>query len=95
MTLTPYMRIGPAAHALGIAALTITSLSSARALDPLTGLARVIPWVNLTVTGNGGRSQLAAGPKTASPPLPQTGNFAARVDMAFHDEFAIRGGQIV
>jgi endonuclease YncB( thermonuclease family) len=42
MTLTPYMRIGPAAHALVIAALTITSLSSARALDPLTGLARVI-----------------------------------------------------
>jgi endonuclease YncB( thermonuclease family) len=42
MTLTPYMRIGPAAHALVIAALTITSLSSAQALDPLTGLARVI-----------------------------------------------------
>jgi hypothetical protein len=28
----------------------------------------IIPWVNLTVTGNGGRSQRAAGRKTASPP---------------------------
>jgi hypothetical protein len=30
----------------------------------------IIPWVNLTVTGNGGRSQRAAGRKTASPPPP-------------------------
>src|ERR1700719_4307013 len=35
----------------------------------------IIPWVNLTVTGNGGRSQRAAGRKTASPPLPRTRKF--------------------
>jgi hypothetical protein len=35
----------------------------------------IIPWVNLTVTGNGGRSQRAAGRKTASPPLPPTRKF--------------------
>ena len=33
------------------------------------------PWVNLTVTGNGGRSQRAAGRKTASPPLRRTRKF--------------------
>jgi endonuclease YncB( thermonuclease family) len=40
MTLTP--RLGPAAHTLAVAALTVTFLSVARAAGPLIGLARVI-----------------------------------------------------
>jgi hypothetical protein len=42
---------------------------------PAGGWGVIIPWVNLTVTGNGGRSQRAAGRKTASPPLPRTRKF--------------------